>query len=283
VSEFTTWDLTFEEDVALYSRLGIDGIEICERKLDLNPAKARDQLSALRDAGLTVTSVQPRVHALFKDFMCPDVDDPDERAGRYRSTIDLFAAAFPGESIPLVAISGIAPGSDYRAAHATARRIYPQLADYAADMGIRIMFEPLTPLVMNTDTFICTLDEGIKLIEDVNRANFGLMLDVWHVWREPNVLPRIRAAGPRIFGVHISDWPKQEPRRVADRIVPGEGAIDLRGIFGAIDAGSYRGAYCLEIFSDRALADSLWNADPADVLTRSRKAFDTLWKERRCD
>lgn len=286
VSQFTTCHQTFEEDVALYRRLGVDGIEVCERKLSRDPAEARDQLAVLRDSGLRVTSVQPRVHALFPDFMCPDLHDPEERAARYRQTIDLFSSAFPGQSIPLVTITGIAPGTDYRAAHAAARRIYPELADYAAGRGLRIMFEPLTPLVMNTDTFICTLNEGLKLIEDVGRPNFGLMLDVWHVWREPGLYPRLRAAAAagHVFGVHLSDWPAGEPRNVADRLVPGDGVIDLPAMVGAIDAGGYRGAWCMEIFSHDDLPDSLWRREvAADVITRGRRAFAEIWSRRRCD
>lgn len=284
VSQFTTWHQTFEEDLDLYQRLGVEGIEVCERKLSPDPAKARDQLARLRDAGLRVTSVQPRVHALFPDFMCPDLADPDERAARYRQTIDLFSTAFPGEPIPLVAITGLAPGCNYRAAHAAARRIYPRLADYAAERGLRIMFEPLTAMVMNTDTFICTMDEGLRLIDDVNRPNFGLLLDVFHLWREPDLYRRVRATAGRIFGVHLSDWPAGEPRHVADRVVPGDGVIDLPAVVGAIDAGGYRGAYCLEIFSHDDLPDSLWRRDvAAEVINRGKRAFADIWSRRRCD
>jgi sugar phosphate isomerase/epimerase len=191
VSQFTTWNQTFEQDVQLYASLGIGAIEVCERKLSTDPGRALAQLQRVREYGLTVTSVQPRCHALFVDGMCPDVHDPDQRAARFRGTIDLIARAFPGEPIPLVAIAGRAPDHDHRRAHGIARRIYPQLADYAADHGVRIMFEPLNPILMNVDTFICTFDEAARLIDDVARDNFGMMLDLWHVWRERDIAARI--------------------------------------------------------------------------------------------
>lgn len=281
VSQFTTWHQTFEQDIELYHALGIECIEVCERKLSTDRAKARDQLAALRDMGLRVSSVQPRVHALFQDGMCPDLSDPDERAGRYRATIDLIADAFPGECIPLVTISGNAPGYNFRVAHQTARRIYPDLADYAADRGLRIMFEPLSPILMNADSFICNLDDAMKLIEDVGRDNFGLMLDVWHLWSERDIAQRIEVAGDRIFGVHVCDWPRDEPRHVGDRVLPGDGRIDLPTMLGAIERAGYAGAYCLEIFSIDALPDSLWRADPADVVRRGRDGFNRAWEQRR--
>lgn len=281
VSQFTTWHQTFEQDIELYHALGVECIEVCERKLSTDPGKARDQLAALRDKGLRVSSVQPRVHALFQDSMCPDLLDPDERANRYRATIDLIADAFPGECIPLVAISGNAPGYNFRLAHQTARRIYPDLADYAADRGLRVMFEPLSPILMNADSFVCGLDDAMRLIDDVDRENFGLMLDVWHLWWERSIAQRITDVGDRIFGVHVCDWPHNEPRHVGDRVLPGDGVIDLPSMLGAIEDTGYTGAYCLEIFSIDALPDSLWRAEPAGVIRRGRDGFNKAWEQRR--
>jgi len=95
VSQFTTWFQTFEQDVALYKRLGVDCIEVCERKLAKEPARAREQLAFLKSLGTPVSSIQPRVHALFQDFMCPELPDPIERMGEFRKTIDFFSEFFP--------------------------------------------------------------------------------------------------------------------------------------------------------------------------------------------
>lgn len=282
VSEFTTWDLSFEQDVALYRSLNVAGIEVCERKLSTDAGKARDQLAFLRDSGLHVTSVQPRVHALFKDAMCPELDNPQERLQRYRQTIDLFAASFPGQNIPLVTIGGNAPAYNFRLAHETARRLYPDLARYAADRGVRIMFEPLHPILMNADTFICSLDDALRLIEHVNQPAFGLMLDLWHVWQERDIASRIQELGKLILGVHISDWPRQQPRALADRVLPGQGLLDLPALLGAVAAAGYDGAYCLEIFSAHEWPDSLWRANPATVIEQGRRGFYKAWEARTC-
>lgn len=283
VSEFTTWPLSFEDDVALYSELRVQGIEICERKLSLKRAKALEQLRSLNDCNLEVTSIQPRCHALFADSMYPDCIDPERRADLFRSTIDLFSTAFPDNDIPLVAISGTAPGHNYKQAHETARRIYPDLAAYAADHGMRIMFEPLNPIIMNADAFICSLDEAIRLAEDVNHKSFGLMIDSWHVWREPLIFERLKNLDPAlIFGVHISDWPAGEPRRIGDRLLPGDGIIDLPQFLGALEKAGYQGAYCLEIFSETCLQDSLWLRDPRELIQQGRQGFLRAWEQRKC-
>jgi len=283
VSQYTTYPLTFEQDVELYAALGVDGIEICEEKLSTDRGRARDQLAAVAQSDLKVTSVQPRFHSPFphKNTVAGDPQTPAGRLAALRETVDLFSESLPGENIPLVTGGGIAPGYDFRLAHRTAREVYPDLSDYAADRGIRLMFEHLHPVLMNAFTFICTLDEAMALIEDVDRPNFGLGLDVWHVWHERDIVERVEGLGDRIFGVHIGDWPQGGPRMHSDRVLPGEGVIDLAGLLGAIERSGYQGAYCLEIFSGEQLPDSLWRQDPAKVIERGREGFRRAWKARR--
>jgi sugar phosphate isomerase/epimerase len=282
VSQYTTFPQTFEEDVELYCRLGLDGIELCEEKLAPDPGNAHEQLARLRDSGLKVTSVQPAVLSLFPHNQDTPASPrtPADRMERYRRTMDLVADSFPGESIPLIVGGGKAPDFNFRLAHRTARELLPPLADYAADRGLRLMFEPLNPILMNAFTFVGSLEEAVRLIEDVARPNFGLALDVWHVWRERGVVKRLAELGERIFGVHVCDWPKTEPRHLGDRALPGDGMIDLPSLLGAIDQSGYRGAYCLEIFSDEDLPDSLWRRDPAEVIRRGREGFLAAWRDR---
>jgi len=69
------------------------------------------------------------------------------------------------------------------------------------------MFEPLNPILMNADTFICNLDEAMRLIQKVNRPNFGLMLDHLpdSLWRQDPA--RVIEAGREGF---CRAWEKRE-------------------------------------------------------------------------
>ncbi len=277
VSEFTTWHLSFEEDVKLYLQLGVDAIEVCERKLSKDTVKAREQLAYLKETKLPVCSIQPRVHALFSDSMSPEPIDAEKRIERFMHSVDLFAEFFP--NTPLVAISGNAPNYNFRVAHEMARKLYPILAAHAASKDMNIAFEPLSVVLMNNDSFISTLDEALTLTQDINHPNFGLLLDVWHVWREPMILERL-AKLKNIFAVHLCDWPKGEPRAIADRVIPGEGLIDLPAMLKAIEASGFNGAYALELFSADHFPDSLWQQDPKDVIEKSRENFYKAWGTR---
>lgn len=281
VSQFTTWHQTFEQDISLYRQLGIGGIEVCERKLSENRDEALDQLKLVADSGLKVTSVQPRCHALFEDSMCPGVTGLDERAQRFRQTMDLFAEAFPDQNLPLVTISGKAADTNFRQAYAEARRIYSGHARYAHDRGLRIMFEPLNPVLMNLDSFVCSLNDAMRLIDEVDHPSMGLMLDMWHVWHEPAIRERIaQLDGGKIFGVHVCDWPHGGPRHVGDRVLPGDGEIDLPHLLGAIEKSGYDGPYCLEIFSLDHLENSLWRDNPERVIRDGQSGFLKCWEAR---
>jgi sugar phosphate isomerase/epimerase len=272
ISEFTTWPLSFEEDLALYQAEGIGYIEVCEGKLDA--AHPEIQLEKLKTTGLKVSSVQPRLHSLYPDPPRPEPKSPEERMVRLTESIKLFGKHFPGTT--LVTISGGAPNGDYALAYRTAAKEYKEVAKMAGDHGVRIALEPINPIHMNMDTFLCSIPHAMRVVNEVNHPHFGLFVDVWHIWEDMGAAAQIQKYGSQIFGVHIDDW--KTPRAFGDRHLPGQGEIPLVELLKAIRSTSYTGAYTLEIFSETSLPDSLWH-DPAKTVRDGKKAFETLWKK----
>ena len=272
VSQYTTWPQSFEQDLTLFQALGVENIEVCEAKLDAgNP---RPQLERLKASGLKVTSVQPRLHSLFPDQPRPEPVSPGERMKLLAESIELFGQYFPGAT--LVSISGAAPGGDYHEAYKTAAREYRELAKIAEGHGVRVALDPLNPILMNVDTFICSLAQARRVIEAVDHPAFGMFVDVWHIWEDESACELIAQTGSRIFGVHINDW--NTPRAFGDRYIPGEGQIPLAKLLKAIRDCGYQGAYTLEIFSELRLGGSLW-ADPQKTVTQSKIAFENIWNQ----
>ena len=272
ISQFTTWTQTFAEDLRLYREAGIAYLEVCEAKLD--PRRPEPQLRALQASGLRVASVQPRFHSPYPNSLRPVPAAPSERMRRLRASIRLFGRYFPGTT--LVVNTGLAPGGDLASAWRTSVREFRRAAVYAADHGVRLALEPLNPIYMNTDTFICSLAQGRRLIDAVDHPAFGVFLDVWHYPEETDSAAEVRKFGPRIFGVHISDW--RLPRAFADRVLPGQGELPLVPMLRTIRQAGYSGIYTLEIFSDLRLRGSLW-AHPRRTVLEGQKAFAKLWKQ----
>jgi sugar phosphate isomerase/epimerase len=280
ISQFTTYHNSFEEDVESYVATGVRFIDVVERKMSDQPSVARRQAQLVTDAGLTVIGFTPRVHALFPDTLSPTPTDPRHRCEQFKRSLDFVAECWPGQSIPVVAITGRAPDYDYCTAYQVAHDVYGKLADYASGAGLRIMLEPLSPILMNMDTFICTLARTLQFVRQIGHPNFGILCDVWHLWDETGILEAIEGAGPLIFSVQISDWPRGEPRNFADRLLPGDGLIDFPALLGALERAGFQGAYSLEIFSDDKLPGSLWLRPAAELVGRCREALSTLWAQR---
>jgi sugar phosphate isomerase/epimerase len=272
VSQYTTGPQSFAADLQLFREAGIDTIEVCEGKLD--PARADDQLRQIIDQGLKVSSVQPRLHSLFPDYPRPEPKSPRERMTHLRQTIALFGKYFPGTT--LVTISGAAPHGDYALAYRTAAQEYREIAQAAADHGVRVAVEPLNPILMNVDTFLCTLAHAKRVIESVDHPHFGLFLDVWHIWEEPHSAESIVQFGDKIFGVHVNDW--RTPRAFGDRHLPGQGDIPLVPLLKAIRKTGYTGTYTLELFSEMHLEGSFW-MDPRRTVIEGKKAFSKIWEQ----
>src|SRR5579872_5399946 len=111
VSQYTTKQWSFEEDIENYARLGVTAVEICECKLDPNETPA--QLAFANEKGLTITSVQPRVHTVFPDSLEWETKDPRERMKLFRHAIETIAPYVPAGT-PFVANTGIAPNGNFR-------------------------------------------------------------------------------------------------------------------------------------------------------------------------
>jgi sugar phosphate isomerase/epimerase len=117
--------------------------------------------------------------------------------------------------------------------------------------NIRLGLEFLGPLYMRSGPgrggeprhpFIWNLPETVALATDCG-PNIGAVLDVWH-WHHANstVADILATDASRIVHVHISDANRQPPEEVRDnqRLMPGEGIIDLMGFLQALKKIGYQ-------------------------------------------
>ena len=129
---------------------------------------------------------------------------------------------------------------------------------------------------MNVESAIWTLEQAMRIVELVDRENFGVCVDVWNIWQNPDVVEKIKACTERIFVVHVSDW--RTSRAFADRRIVGQGEIPLPPLLRAIHESGYRGAYTFEILSQN-IPDQLWDADLFRVIEDSRSNLEKIWRE----
>jgi sugar phosphate isomerase/epimerase len=113
--------------------------------------------------------------------------------------------------------------------------------------GVRLGLEFLGPLHFRTrqpHEFIWRMDELLELTKECG-SNIGLVLDAWHWHHAGATANDILAAGKsRIVHVHVSDARAQPPEEVRDnqRVMPGEGVIDLVTFFQTLAKTGYEDA-----------------------------------------
>ncbi len=272
ISEFTTNPWPFEEDVTQYAALGVDTIEVCEAKLDQTNIDA--QMRLIGEQGLGISSVQPVTRTLYPSQSQPEPKPLPERLARFRQTIENLGPW--AENAPFVTNLGIPPDGNIQEALDTAAQDYKALAQFAEDHGVRIAIEPLNAAIMNIETAIWTVEQGLELIRAVDHPAFGLCLDFWNVWQNAALEAAIHACGDKIFLVQASDW--RTPRSFMDRLVPGQGKIPLPALLRAAHDSGYTGPYVVEIFSD-GVPNALWQTDLTQLIKDCRTGLAAAWEQ----
>lgn len=247
--QVATPDVTIDESVTAYqgsidetfgavAGLGYDGVELMTldpRRLDWHALrKTAEQLDIC--IGLVCTGeIFGQLHLSFTD------SDPGvrrEAIARVKDIIDF--AAFLDAKINIGRVRGqYAKGVTRARTEELAVEAFQEISDYAAPKGVDIALETVT--IMQTN-FINTLAEAADMLQRVDRGNFRLMMDVFHLnIEEPNLLEAIRKYSPYNIHVHLSD---------NNRRYPGNCGMDFPSVIRTFRECGYDGIFCTEIFQE---------------------------------
>jgi sugar phosphate isomerase/epimerase len=266
ICEFTTLGASFEEDLAAYRAAGVEGIGVCEIKLGEGAAER------LRESGLRATHCVPAVPSILPLPLMEGPEEPEERVDALCASVRRFAELDP---VCVQFLTG--PAGGRTDARAIVREGIRAVAAAGEAAGVRVALEPMHPTQSEVFSLAHTIPDALELIGEETVA---IMLDTWHVSDPDAIEPYI----DEIVGVHVSD--RREPTRSHfDRVLPGDGVLDLAAVFRTLEAGGYDGWYDVEIFSDNgafgeAFHDSLWDVDPHELARRARESVERVWEQR---
>ena len=250
------WDV--REAVEGCARAGIPAIGLWRDKIAATGVAESARLA--RDAGV-------RVSSLCRGGYFPAAT-PAEREARIednRRAIDEAAAL--GTDV-LVLVCGPAPDRDIAAARAMVEEGIARVIPYAAERGVRLGIEPLHPVFAGDRSVITTLGEANALAERLGSPQVGVVIDVYHVWWDPEVHAQIARAAGHILGFHINDWLAPPPDVLLGRGMMGDGVIEIRRLRAAVDAASYTGPIEVEIFNR-----AIWDTPGDEVLATIRERY----------
>ncbi|MGY2876111.1 sugar phosphate isomerase/epimerase [Marmoricola sp. URHA0025 HA25] len=280
ICEFTTPNTTFEEDLALYVSVGAGGIGLIEDKL--RRGQETEQIAAFRDSGLSATVCIPTsigVLPVRPALAYSGPDDPHIRLQLMKASIRRLGAFNPD---CIVVITGSEDGYVAAEARAIVVNGLREAAAVAADMGTRLALEPCRGDTGFDGSFVRSLDAALDLVDEIDSPHVGICYDVYHHWDEDEIVARTESEARRIFGVQVNDW-REPPRSLADRLLPGDGIIDLPALVAALSRGGFVGWYDLEVFSDDGrwgtdLPDSLWKLPAKEVASRGLERMVATWQ-----
>jgi sugar phosphate isomerase/epimerase len=280
VCEFTTPDTSFEVDLELAAACGAAGVSICEFKL--RPGEEERQLEALEASGLEAALCMPsNIAPLPTSRAFPGPSDIEERIELMCRSVRRLAPFRPARIVVLT-------GSGYGRSPEEARRVAVEglrtVAALAGELGTCLSLEPQRVDLVPGRSLVTTIPEALELAAEVDEPSLDVMYDVYHLWDTADVVSLTRRHAAEFGGVQVSDW-RAETRGFMDRLLPGDGIIDLPLLFRALDDGGFRGWYDLEIFSDDGrygsdYEDSLWKLPPGELVRDGLAGIRSAWNAR---
>jgi sugar phosphate isomerase/epimerase len=242
IHTITTRPWSLHEAIAHYASAGVAGITVWREALAGDDPCAAGQ--RIRDAGLDAVS------------LCRGGFFPARAAGDRAAAIDdnrraIDTAAALGAPL-LVLVPGADPGQPLDASRAQIREGIEAVLPHAAAAGVRLGVEALHPMYADTRSAINTLRQANELCQAVDSPWLGVVVDVYHLWWDPDLSRQIARAGAagRLWAFHISDW--VTPTDIlTDRALMGEGCIPIRQIRGWMEGAGFCGYHEVEIFSTR--------------------------------
>jgi sugar phosphate isomerase/epimerase len=126
------------------------------------------------------------------------------------------------------------------------------LCDRAAEHGLLVHLEFLPW------SRVADLATAWEVVRRAARLNGGIAVDAWHWFRSdtPSDLTTLRAIpGDRVLAIQLDDAPAERERKLMsatlhERLLPGDGAIDLTEMLGALRDIGAAAPIGVEVFSD---------------------------------
>ena len=221
------------ENATKISKLGFDGIELAIR--DPQVVNISDIKSLLSKLDLTVPAIGTG-QAFGEDglsFVNPDENIRRKAIERIKAQMQL------AESLGAMVIIGLIRGFRDKevSVHQTENWLVEALRECAQHNDrVKLIIEPINRYECD---LICTVQEGMELMERIEYSNVGLLLDTFHMnIEEPSIYESIKMAKDRLYHFHIAD---------SNRWYPGAGHLDFPQIIDTLKQIKYKGFVSAEI------------------------------------
>lgn len=258
LNQITTNRWSLQEAVDGCLRAEVPWIAIWRHKIeDIGLEKSK---KIIRDAGIKVSSV-------CRGGMFPALTakEREKRLDDNKRAVE-EAAEIGAET--LVLVCGASPDKNLHEARKMVAEGIEKLVPFAKEYGVTLGIEPLHPMYCAERSVINTLAQANDLAEQYSPEEVGVIVDVFHVFWDPDLFKEIKRAEGRILGFHVSDWIVPTPDLLMGRGMMGDGVIDIKPIRKAVEEAGYTGPIEVEIFNQ-----GIWDMPGDDVLQLMKERY----------
>lgn len=260
LNQYTTQRWTVREAAEGCVRAGIPAIGLWRDKVA--ETGLAESARIVRELGLSVSS-------LCRGGMFPAVTAAERQTRIDDNCRAIDEAAALGTDTLVLVCGGLPDNNrDIAAARAMVEDGIAAIIPYATERGIKLGIEPLHPMFAADRSVINTLGQANDMVERLKSPQVGVVIDVYHVWWDPDVYQEIARATGHTWAFHISDWLVPTPDILLGRGLPGDGVIDIRRIRAAVEAAGYNGFIEVEVFNR-----AVWDTPGDEVLSKMCKGY----------
>jgi sugar phosphate isomerase/epimerase len=256
LNQMTTDQWSVRDAIEGCVRHGVPGIAFWRHKI--RETGLAETARMVRDSGLTVSS-------LCRGGMFPALTAAERQVKIDDNKRAIDQAAELGTDV-LVLVCGPAADKDIEGARAMVSDGIATVKDHADARGVKLGIEPLHPMFAGDRSVIVSLAQANTMAEELG---VGVVIDVYHVWWDPDVYAQIERARGRILGFHVNDWIVPLPDMLKGRGMMGDGVIEIRRLREAVDRAGYAGPIEVEIFNQK-----LYDLPGDDLMKLMVERFD---------
>ncbi len=141
---------------------------------------------------------------------------------------------------------------------------YAEISEYNQDKKLNLLIEPAHKYESN---LICTVEECLRMIEQLKSDQFGVLIDTGHCQINGEDLKTVlRLCQGLPLHIHLDD----NHGNFDDHLVPGEGSIDFLSFADGLREINYQGYLSVELGAKDIL-------DPSDACKRSFDILKEIW------
>ncbi len=263
INQFTTlhrWSLP--QAIEGYAHNGVQAMGIVREKL---------QEVGVREARRCLDAHDMTVTCYCIGGLLTDSDPVRFRANLNETRRAIDEAAEIGAGCLVFVAGGLPEGSrDLPAARARCLEGLAEILPHAREAGVSLALEPLHPMICAFRSCLSTLAQANDWIDALGAGpELGIVVDVYHVWWDPDMEREIERSAGRILSFHVCDWLMDTTDLRLDRGMMGDGVIDIRRIRRLVEAAGYNGYREVEIFSER----NWWRRDPDEVVAIAKARY----------